>query len=382
MLRLYWTQLMSFDARGYGKVAQELGWAMQEAGAKMVAPTEFNWDFKILVSTPKSWYHADAVTVADDVVYHTMYDADLLPEPWIDCLNLVGNIWVPSEWSKNVFIRSGVTQPIFVSGYGVDQERMRYTLPPMFTGCPDSLVHSHEERGKDVLEIQAPAEWLRNNLGLGTYEGLVDASAETMQSSPREKPFVFLSVSTNVFDRKGAMTAIRAFRGLDAPNAILVLKFNTGMSVTVKDDSRIRSLVGDFSTADFINLVQRSNCLLYPSSGEGFGLIPLEAMALGRPVIVTDYSGMTEYVDDQYCYPLPFEGVQRSELYNQAYDADGSWAMISDETLCGLMQHVYDNYEEAVEKGRLASDHVRSVWTWDRAGARALAALEDLYWRI
>ncbi|MBU0846588.1 glycosyltransferase [Patescibacteria group bacterium] len=382
MLKVYWTQLMSFDARGYGKVAQELGWALETAGVRMLAPTEFNWDFKVLVSTPKSWYHPDPVTVHEDVIYHTMYDADLLPEPWIDCLNLVGNIWVPSEWSKNVFIRSGVTQPIFVSGYGVDHERMVYTPPPMFTGCPDSLVHSHEDLNKGELEIRAPKEWLQKNLGLNIYEGLIDASSEVIQSAPKDKPFVFLSVATNVFDRKGAMTAIRAFRGLDAPNAILVLKFNSGMSVVVKDDDRIRSLVGDYSTEDFINLIQRCNCLVYPSSGEGFGLIPLEGMALGRPVIVTDYAGMTEYVDEKYCYPLPIEGIQRSELYNQAYDADGSWAMISEDTLCGIMQHVYDNYEEAVEKGRLASDHVRSVWTWDSAGERALAALEDLYWRI
>ncbi len=60
------------------------------------------------------------------------------------------------------------------------------------------------------------------------------------------------------------------------------------------------------------------------------------------------------------------------------YDAEGSWAMISDDTLCDLMQRVYDNYEEAMEKGRLASEHVLQEWTWKQAGERAYRLLEQL----
>ena len=72
---------MPMDARGYGKVMQEMGWALEDAGATMLQGCEFGWDFKILVSSPKSWYHPDQRTISGDVIYHTMYDADLLPEP-------------------------------------------------------------------------------------------------------------------------------------------------------------------------------------------------------------------------------------------------------------------------------------------------------------
>ena len=165
---------------------------------------------------------------------------------------------------------------------------------------------------------------------------------------------------------------------MDAPNAVLVLKFNSGMGVSVKGDDRIRSLVGDYSMVEFVNLIQRSHCVVYPSSGEGFGLVPLEAMAVGRPVILTDYSGMTEYINERYCYPVPIEGVQRSELYNRVYNADGSWAMVDENALRDQMQCVYDDYEGAIEKGKLASEHVLSEWTWRQAGERAYRILENL----
>jgi len=192
-----------------------------------------------------------------------------------------------------------------------------------------------------------------------------------------DRPFIFLSVATSLFDRKGAMTAMQAFRQLDAPNARLVLKFNSGYEVTVKDEPNIKCLVGDFSGWEFINLLQRSHCVVYPSSGEGFGLVPLEAMAVGRPVILTNYSGMTEYIDERYCYPLEIEGVQRAELYNRIYNADGSWAMISVDKLQDSMQHIYDNYEEATKRGRLASEYALSDWTWKQAGKRAYRILEE-----
>jgi len=325
MLKLVWSQMLPNDARGYGKVAQELGWALEQAGAVILGRQEFGWDYKVVVSTPRAWYHADDKTIQKDLIYHTMYDADLLPEDWVDCYNLAGAVWVPSKWSKGVFQRSGVTRPIIVSGYGVDDEIITYTPPP-------------------------PSD---------------------------DRPFIFLSVATSLFDRKGAMTAMQAFRQLDAPNARLVLKFNSGYEVTVKDEPNIKCLVGDFSGWEFINLLQRSHCVVYPSSGEGFGLVPLEAMAVGRPVILTNYSGMTEYIDERYCYPLEIEGVQRAELYNRIYNADGSWAMISVDKLRDAMQHIYDNYEEATEKGRLASEYALSHWTWKQAGKRAYRILEE-----
>ena len=47
-----------------------------------------------------------------------------------------------------------------------------------------------------------------------------------------------------------------------------------------------------------LNLYKKAKCLVYPSSHEGLGLPPLEAMSLGCPVITSNHEGIIEGVGD------------------------------------------------------------------------------------
>jgi len=49
---------------------------------------------------------------------------------------------------------------------------------------------------------------------------------------------------------------------------------------------------------DIIMLYNNVDCVLSPSRGEGFGLIPFEALGCGTPVIITDDTGMDQYLND------------------------------------------------------------------------------------
>lgn len=52
------------------------------------------------------------------------------------------------------------------------------------------------------------------------------------------------------------------------------------------------------SEADLADLYRRCSALVYPSRMEGFGLPPLEAMAYGKPVIISDIPVFRELYDD------------------------------------------------------------------------------------
>lgn len=62
----------------------------------------------------------------------------------------------------------------------------------------------------------------------------------------------------------------------------------------IERDSRIRLL----PYSDPLPLLQRANVYVHPSFEDGFGYAPMEALAVGVPVIVTDQTGMSEYVQE------------------------------------------------------------------------------------
>ena len=74
----------------------------------------------------------------------------------------------------------------------------------------------------------------------------------------------------------------------------------------------------------------------------------------GLPTIVTDWMGCKEFVDNKICYPLKVDKLEEA-LYPDTYGDVGDWAYISVKGLRKQMRYVYENREEAKQKGKLAA---------------------------
>jgi glycosyltransferase involved in cell wall biosynthesis len=107
--------------------------------------------------------------------------------------------------------------------------------------------------------------------------------------------------------RKNLTTALHVFRRISAarPDVELVLVGGRGWrnqdferelaGSGSAERLRLTGFVDDKRLAD---LYAGAACFLYPSLGEGFGLPPLEAMACGAPVIISDAPALVEVCDD------------------------------------------------------------------------------------
>jgi glycosyltransferase involved in cell wall biosynthesis len=59
---------------------------------------------------------------------------------------------------------------------------------------------------------------------------------------------------------------------------------------------------------------------------EGFGLVPAEAMLLGRPVVATDFSGTTDFIDSGCAMPVPYRLIPARDPRG-VFEAPGAdWA--------------------------------------------------------
>jgi glycosyltransferase involved in cell wall biosynthesis len=97
-----------------------------------------------------------------------------------------------------------------------------------------------------------------------------------------------------------------------------------------------------------VSLYKSAFCLVYPSLYEGFGIPPLEAMALGCPVLASNVSSIPEVVGDAGILfdPLSEESLVTSieSLYNESkrnemikvgfgQERKFSWDRVTEETL-------------------------------------------------
>lgn len=74
------------------------------------------------------------------------------------------------------------------------------------------------------------------------------------------------------------------------------------------------SMPGFVSDADLRTLVGRATLFVHPSLAEGFGLPPLEAMALGAPTAVSDIAPLREVAGDAALYFDPHDAGGLADL--------------------------------------------------------------------
>jgi glycosyltransferase involved in cell wall biosynthesis len=109
------------------------------------------------------------------------------------------------------------------------------------------------------------------------------------------------------FERKNPLAAIKAFCSAFGNRAdrLLVLKLSH-VAHYPADLARLRQAIGGttniridttvMSRADSYALMAAADIVLSLHRSEGFGLVPAEAMLLGRPVVATNWSGNTDFM--------------------------------------------------------------------------------------
>ena len=251
----------------------------------------------------------------------TMFETDSVPSGWIDRLNFMDEVWVPSLFSRNVFTAAGVnTSKVKVVPVAIDTDFFR----PIDV---DDIVRYNLKSKKSIEAYALPVQQLlmeRKN----QYD---NQNAEAITT------FLFVGKWET---RKGISLLIDAllhefFVGSQSSNVkllILTSGYHSTVDVSVMltnmlEEPEYKSIITEYrrmhsvSTAAFTgieiikNIPQEEMPLLYslvravviPSLGEGWGRPHVEALACGTPVIATNWSGVTAYLTADNGYPIEIE---------------------------------------------------------------------------
>lgn len=88
------------------------------------------------------------------------------------------------------------------------------------------------------------------------------------------------------------------------------------------------------------NIMRKVDCGVFPSRAEGWNLEPLELMACGKHVIITDYSAHTEFCNNENAQLISIDSVEIARD-NRWFTSDiGNWASIKDKEVSQAANHM------------------------------------------
>ena len=109
---------------------------------------------------------------------------------------------------------------------------------------------------------------------------------------------------------------------------------------------------------------------------EGFGFGPAEALAAGKPVVATDYSGTTDFITAETGYPVAYDLVPVGEGAYVEWQ-DHVWAEPSVDDAARMLREIEANRDVALARARRGRQLMIDVFSTQAVGAHMRSMLEE-----
>lgn len=218
----------------------------------------------------------------------------------------------------------------------------------------------------------------------------VRARRERFGLKPGVRHALMMFDGRSAFARKNPWGAIGAWiRAFPEPrdDARLVIK-GAMLGIDPGSQSRLRGLIAGrsdlvlieehLSESELWDLLASIDLLISLHRAEGFGLVAAEAMALGKPVVMTGWSGVLDFADDQTAALVPYRLVDIDDPTG-AYRT-GQWADPDVASASEMIRGLIDNPERAAALGAGAPARILQLcqaWSAESLGQLPLASLID-----
>ncbi len=305
---------------GYGVAGFNMVRSLQKLGHK-VPFQDRNCKIEIFFAQPNYWEWSNQFNYH---IGYTPWESTQLMPGWLEHMNLADETWTTSEIIKRWYTAAGVKN-VKVYPHGIDPE---WTPKKRNVFSKIKFLHMGE-----------PAP------------------------------------------RKGGQMAVDAFRAAfgDRDDVQLVVKahrLNNARRMqgdriigSIEDYNNVKLVTQELPQDHLISFVKEHHAMVYPSWGEGFGLIPFQAIATGMPTICT--AKWAQYADylgdlglDSKLVDSPWPSVHPGKMLEPSFD-----------DLVDKYRYVADNYDAVSNEFYAKAPRLHTEYNWERLTEQAFSHL-------
>lgn len=317
-------------AVGFGYASQHIVNSLNKLGHKVYwcdpsAPIQLNFTQPHLYKFHRNQYQ----------IGYTPWESTGMRRDWVDTMNICDEVWSTSTWNANVFKDNGVTKDIKIYPHGIED-----IWVPQKREIKDGVFK--------FLHVGEPSPRKGGQLILDTF-------IELYGNNPKYQ------------------LTIKAHKS----HTLRIYKDGNLIANPSSIYNNIKIITEEYNIDQLVNLFASHHCLLYPTWGEGFGFIPLQALASGMPTITTyEWAEYREFIG-----PLRLKSKLVNDTLPKAVGDPHVGQMFKPDyqDLKNQMMDVVENFKPYSNYYYIQSTEIHDRFNWIKLTKNAFAELDKKF---
>ena len=258
------------------------------------------YDTAIFHSTPDLWNKlSEKYKSIKDIKGYCTWETNRLPDEWVDYINQLEQVLVPSTFNKETFIESGVKSDIKVVPHLWFNQVLPEKSSIKITDYFGNIIPN------DKYTYYCIAE-LNNRKGILDLITVFDRIYETNKDCQ-----LILKLHYKNYEKKNIDFCLRQI-------VRLTRNLNTSIYLVLKN----------INNKELLSLHSFGDCYVSLNKGEGFGLTIFDAFKFNKKIVTTGYGGQLDFLGKEHDGLVTYQMVPVTGMnkFSKNYTDEQRWA--------------------------------------------------------
>ena len=292
-------------------------------------------------------------------------ETTVVPGDWIEGVNRMNLTLTSSEHSKRVFLNTTMQKIDQRTNQLISEIKIEKPIEVLFEGADTEIykvldkVDSFSELNniKEKFAFLFVGHWINGDLGEDRKNvGLLVKIFLEAFKNRKDKPALILKTS-----QMGSSY-------VDRDEILIKIKLIT-QSVNSKDLPNIYLLHGEFTDVEMNELYNHSKvkAMINLTRGEGYGRPLLEFSLTKKPIITSNWSGHTDFLNPEFTTMLPGQLTNvHPSAANQWLLKESQWFSVDLGHTGTAIKDIFEDYNKYIDGAKRQAYKSKNEFSWDK----------------